>query len=461
MVTATVRATGEDLASAEVGKATRKRVPRSSLGRWEPGADRPDPIAILERQAATRVPMLVPIRYGRMAAGLFPFYRGAPAIMAADLAASPNTGLTVQLCGDAHLSNFGLFASPERSLVFDVNDFDETLPGPFEWDVKRLVASVAVAARANGDNDSDAEAAATAAATGYRETMNRLAGLGETDVWYEMIDAERAAELLRPRVRKRTEKIITKARTRTSLQALDKLTAPGPDGEPRIREDPPLVLTLPDIERAPLEAILADYRNSLPDERQVLLDRYQLRDYAMKVVGVGSVGTRCFIALLTGRAIGDPLFLQVKQAEESVLAPYVHAHHSQPAHRTHLPHQGHRVVHGQRLTQSASDIFLGWATGPDGLFYYWRQLRDMKGALSIDDMGPAELRQYAALCGYTLARGHARSGDRLAIAAYLGTGDVFDRAMGEFAMAYTEQTATDYEALTTAIESGRITAEDA
>ncbi|MFI5777646.1 DUF2252 domain-containing protein [Nocardia sp. NPDC051570] len=446
-------AQGEDPASAEVGKAARKRAARSELGKWEAAGDREDPIAILERQAATRLPQLVPIRYGRMAAGRFPFYRGAPAIMAADLAAGPDTGLTVQLCGDAHLSNFGLFASPERSLVFDVNDFDETLPGPFEWDVKRLVASVAVAAQANGHTDSEATAAATAAALGYRETMDRLAGLGETEVWYEMVDAEKAAELLSPRDRKRTEKIITKAKSRTSLHALDKLTEPGPDGEPRIAEDPPLLMRLPDVERTPLEAVLTDYRTSLPEERRILLDRFEIHDYAMKVVGVGSVGTRCFIALLTGRSLGDPLFLQVKQAEESVLAPYLRS--------SIFRHQGHRVVHGQRLTQSAADIFLGWATGPDGLFYYWRQLRDMKGSLAIDDMSPEELCQYAQLCGYTLARGHARSGDRVAIAAYLGSGDVFDSAMGEFALAYAAQTEADYQALTAAIDSGRITAEQA
>ncbi|MEC3952465.1 DUF2252 domain-containing protein [Nocardia sp. CDC153] len=439
-----------DATAVELGRAARKKASRSSLGEWKPSEDRVDPVAVLERQAATRVPELVTIRYARMAAGQFPFYRGGPAIMAGDLARSENTGLTVQLCGDAHLSNFGLFASPERSLVFDVNDFDETLPGPFEWDVKRLVASVAVASRANGFSDAEAQTAAVAAAQAYRESMANLAGLGETEVWYQMVDAEQVQELLKPKDRKQTEKVINKARSRTSLQALDKLTEPGPDGVPHIKADPPLLMPVPKNLQTELDSVLSDYRATLPEERRVLLDRYELRDLAMKVVGVGSVGTRCFIALLTGRSVGDPLFLQVKQAEESVLTPYLRA--------SQFKHQGHRVVHGQRLTQSAGDIFLGWATGPDGLFYYWRQLRDMKGSLAIDEMNPAQLRQYAALCGHTLARGHARSGDRVAIAAYLGDNDVFDKAMGEFALAYADQTARDHESLLSAIDSGRIVA---
>ncbi|MBF6327036.1 DUF2252 domain-containing protein [Nocardia transvalensis] len=445
-------ARGADLASAEAGRAVRKRVPRSALGQWEAPADRRDPIAVLEGQAATRVPELVPIRYARMAVGPFPFFRGAPAIMAADLAAGPNTGLTVQLCGDAHLSNFGLFASPERSLVFDLNDFDETLPGPFEWDVKRLAASIAVSARANGHSDSDASAAAMEAATVYRESMNRLAALGETEVWYEMVDAEQAADVLRPRDRKQAEKAITKAKNRTSLQALDKLTEPGADGAPCIRHDPPLLMPMPDIERPVIDRVISDYRNSLPEERRVLVDRYEIRDFASKVVGVGSVGTRCFVALLTGKTVGDPLFIQIKQAEESVLAPYLRP--------SIFRNQGHRVVHGQRLIQAASDIFLGWATGGDGLFYYFRQLRDMKGSLTIDDLSPAQLRTYAGLCGHTLARGHARSGDRVAIASYLGSGEAFDKAIAAFALAYADQTAADYQDLLTAIDTGRITAAD-
>ncbi|WP_405484922.1 DUF2252 domain-containing protein [Nocardia sp. NBC_00511] len=450
MSTSEAESAVSDVSAAENGKAARKRVTRTSLGEWKPAADRADPVSILEQQAQSRVPELVRIRYARMAAGRFPFYRGAPAIMAADLAAGEHTALNVQLCGDAHLSNFGLFASPERSLVFDVNDFDETLPGPFEWDVKRLAASVAVAARANDFSDEEANTAAVAAATAYREAMARLAALGETDVWYEMVDAAQVEELLHSQDRKLATKVMNKARSRTSMQALDKLTEPGPDGNPRIKADPPLVMPVPGGLVPELRSVLADYRNTLPEERRVLLDRYELRDIAMKVVGVGSVGTRCFIALLTGGATGDPLFLQVKQAEPSVLSNHLRA--------SQFRHQGHRVVHGQRLTQAAGDIFLGWATGPDGLFYYWRQLRDMKGSLTIENMSAVQLKQYAALCGHTLARGHARSGDRVAIASYLGSNDVFDRAMGEFALAYADQTVADHESLLAAIESGRVDA---
>ncbi|QLY33018.1 DUF2252 domain-containing protein [Nocardia huaxiensis] len=450
MATPEAQAAANDPTAIETGRAARKRIARSALGAWNPPEDRADPLAILEQQAATRVADLVRIRYARMAAGQFPFYRGAPAIMAADLASGPHTGLTVQLCGDAHLSNFGLFASPERALVFDLNDFDETLPGPFEWDVKRLAASLAVAARANGCDDTAAGAAATAAAGAYREAMNRFSLLGETDVWYQMTDAQTVADLLSPKDRKLIDKVTSKAKSRTSLQALDKLTEPGPDGTPIIRHDPPLLMPIPKTLLAEIDSVLSDYRKSLPEERRVLLDRYELRDVAMKVVGVGSVGTRCFVALLTGRSTGDPLFLQVKQAEDSVLAQHLSA--------SIFRHQGHRVVHGQRLTQAAGDIFLGWATGPDGNFYYWRQLRDMKGSVTIEDMSAEQLRQYAILCGHTLARGHARSGDRVAISAYLGGSDGFDRAMGEFALAYADQTARDYETLLAGIDSGRITA---
>lgn len=437
--------------AASLGRAARKRVSRSALGVWRAPADRIDPVTILERQAATRVPELVPLRYARMAAGPFPFLRGAPAIMAADLAASESTELTVQLCGDAHLSNFGLFASPERALVFDLNDFDETLPGPFEWDVKRLVASVAVAARENGRPDTDVEQAVLAAARGYRESMRRLARLDGMTVWYERIDADEVAALIRkPKRRKRVERTLDAARARTSLQALAKLTEPDADGIPRIRHHPPLVTPLREAEGDAVSAVFADYRRSLPEERRVLLDRHRFVDVARKVVGVGSVGTRCFIVLLADRDTAGPLFLQVKEAEESVLSP-----HLAPS---RFRHQGHRVVHGQRLTQAASDIFLGWATGPEGRHYYWRQLRDMKGSAVIENMSRPVLTDYARLCGQTLARAHARSGDRVAIAAYLGTGDAFDRAMVDFALAYADQTLDDHRALLAAIESGRVQA---
>lgn len=437
--------------STELGRAARQRIARSALGNWAPAADRLDPIEVLQRQAATRLPDLVPIRYARMAAAPFPFLRGAPAIMAADLAATPNTGLTVQLCGDAHLSNFGLYASPERALVFDLNDFDETLPGPFEWDVKRLVASVAVAARANGFDDAEAESAAVAAARGYREAMNRLALLDGMTVWYERTDADRVAALIsKPKQRKGVDKVIRTARTRTSLQALQKLTEAGADGTPRIRHQPPLLVPIEIGEGEHADAVFTAYRQSLAEELRVLLDRHRPVDVARKVVGVGSVGTRCFIVLMADTTTGSPLFIQIKQAEESVLAPHLKA--------SKFRHQGHRVVHGQRLAQAVSDIFLGWATGPDERFYYLRQLRDMKGSADIEAMTRSALREYAALCGHTLARSHARSGDRVAIAAYLGSGDVFDRAMGDFALAYADQTLIDHDVLLAAIESGRVTA---
>lgn len=437
--------------AVEQGKAARKRISRSQLGEWGAGPDREDPVAILERQAETRVPELVPIRYARMSLSPFTFLRGAPAIMAADLAQSENTGLTVQLCGDAHLSNFGLYASPERNLVFDVNDFDETLPGPFEWDVKRLAASVAVSARDNGCDDERAGTAAVAAARGYRETMHMLAEADSMTVWYEAVDADTVAALIeRPKTRKRFDKTVSSARSKTSLQALNKLTEPDANGIPRIKSQPPLLVPIELADGKIIKEVFADFRRSLPDERRVLLDRYRPVDQAVKVVGVGSVGTRCFIALLMDKESGSPLFLQMKEAEASVLAP-----HLKPS-KYH--HQGHRVVVGQRLMQSASDVFLAWATGPAGRYFYMRQLRDMKGSAEVGTMSHRELARYAELCGSVLARAHARSGDRVAIAAYLGKSDVFDRAMGEFGLAYGDQTHADRLSLLSAIESGRITA---
>lgn len=438
-------------AAAEQGRAARKRISRSRLSEWGAGPDRQDPVAILERQAATRLPELVPIRYARMIQSPFTFLRGAPAVMAADLAQGPNTGLTVQLCGDAHLSNFGLYASPERQLVFDVNDFDETLPGPFEWDVKRLAASVAVAARDNGCDDERAASAVEAAARGYRETMRQLAGTDSLTVWYELVDVDQVAELIqKPKVRKKFDRAVTTARSKNSLQALGKLTEPDANGVPRIKNQPPLLVPIELADEKEIDDVFADYRRSLPDERRTLIDRYRIVDQAMKVVGVGSVGTRCFIVLLMDKESGSPLFLQVKEAEASVLA-----RHLKPS-KYH--HQGHRVVVGQRLMQSASDVFLGWATGPAGRFFYWRQLRDMKGSADIANLAHSELARYAALCGSVLARAHARSGDRVAIAAYLGKSDGFDRAMGEFGLAYADQTVTDRLSLLAAIDSGRVTA---
>ncbi|MFD6249640.1 DUF2252 domain-containing protein [Streptomyces roseolus] len=435
---------------ADRGRAARKRVPRSSHGRWIPSSQRPDPLTVLEKQAADRLPDLAPVRYGRMAASPFAFLRGAAAVMAADLGAARNTGLTVQLCGDAHLLNFGVYASPERTLLFDVNDFDETLPGPFEWDVKRLAASVAVAALQNGSPRPKAHRAALAAAEAYRVTMRRLAGLGELAVWYERIAADDLAALVRPRERERLTRNLAKARRRTSLQALDKLTARDGDGVRRIAEDPPLLERVADLDRITIGKVFGDYRSSLSEERRVLLDRYRFRDAARKVVGVGSVGTRCFVVLLEGRDEGDPLILQVKEAGRSVLEAYL-------APTVH-PHQGRRVVCGQRLTQAASDIFLGWMTGPEERHFYWRQLRDMKGSAEVETMTPALLREYARLCGRALARAHARSGDRVAIAAYLGSSGVFDRAVADFALAYAGQNADDYATLGAGIAAGMVTA---
>ncbi|MET9967075.1 DUF2252 domain-containing protein [Streptomyces sp. NPDC006356] len=432
------------------GKAARKLVARSAHAAWIPSVDRPDPVAVLERQGRDRLPELLPIRYGRMAASPFAFLRGAAAVMAADLAAAPHTGLTVQLCGDAHLLNFGLYASPERSLLFDLNDFDETFCGPFEWDVKRLAASVAVAAREIGHPDAEARRATLAAVAAYRTAMRRLARRGELDVWYTSIDADQLLPLVRSaRDRRRVEASLGRARRRTSLRAFDRLTEVV-DGRRRIIHDPPLLEPAGMSDMASLRKIFSDYRSTLSEERRLLLDRYRFVDAARKVVGVGSVGLRCFIVLLAGRDTDDPLFLQIKEARPSVL-------------EEHLPsgpyvHPGHRVVAGQRLLQAAGDIFLGWMSGPQGRAFYWRQLRDMKGSADVAGMSPDDLLAYARLCGTALARAHARSGDRIAIAGYLGGADTFDRAVTDFALAYADQTAADHTTLGAAVGAGVITA---
>ncbi|MFG2118426.1 DUF2252 domain-containing protein [Streptomyces sp. NPDC048710] len=443
------RDTPED--RARRGKEARKHAPRSAHALWLPSADRRDPVAVLERQGRDRLPELLPIRYGRMAGSPLAFLRGAAAVMTADLAGQPHTGLTVQLCGDAHLLNFGLYASPERSLLFDLNDFDETHPGPFEWDVKRLAASVAVAARENGHTKAGERAAARAAAAGYRTAIRRMAGLGELAVWYEQVDAESLLPLVRSaRRRRRLESTLTRARRRTSLQALGSLTEVV-DGRRRIIHDPPLLEPAGAPDMASLRKIFCDYRSTLAEERRHLLDRYRFVDAARKVVGVGSVGMRCFIVLLAGRDADDPLFLQIKEARASVL-------------EEHLPsgpyvHPGLRVVAGQRLLQSATDIFLGWMSGPQGRSFYWRQLRDMKGSAEVAGLDPAGLLAYARLCGTTLARAHARSGDRIAIAAYLGSADTFDHAVADFAVSYADRTAADHATLGAAIAAGVVPAE--
>ncbi|MFF3004140.1 DUF2252 domain-containing protein [Kitasatospora sp. NPDC057940] len=438
------------------GRAARDRVSRSAHGRWIPAADRPDPVEVLVRQGEDRVARLLPIRYGRMADTPFAYLRGAAAVMAADLGAVPDTGLTVQLCGDAHLVNFGLFASPERALLFDVNDFDETHPGPFEWDVKRLAASIAVAARDHGQDEDRAHRAARTAVQGYAAAMRRLAGLGELDVWYSRIDTGDLLALFRkPRQRKGVEADLAQARRRTSLHAFGKLTEER-DGQRRMISAPPLVEPLKKNELRDIGKVFSDYRATLAEDRRVLVDRYRFVDAAMKVVGVGSVGTRCYIVLLEGRDTRDPLFLQLKEAGRSVLEDHLPATRVDAEVSVH--HGGRRVVTGQHLMQAASDIFLGWTTGPAGRHFYGRQLRDMKGSVEVADLTPSGLRAYADLCGRTLARAHARTGDRLAIAGYLGGADAFAEAIADFSVRYADQTALDHAELVAAIAAGRITA---
>jgi uncharacterized protein (DUF2252 family) len=451
------------------GKAARAEVPLDSHAEFEPAADRPDPIALLEEQGASRVPNLVPVRYGRMMASPFSYYRGAALPMAADLASTPVTGLAVQACGDAHLSNFGVFGSAERRLVFDVNDFDETTPGPWEWDVKRLAASLEVAARENGFPGKKRRAIVAAAVAQYRNAMRSFADMTNLDVWYATADMDLLRQQnpaqLKARQRKAVDKGLAKARTKDSMQAVDKLTHMV-DGKPKIIADPPLIVPadqlIPDeIDRKNFEGLISDlvagYRRTLETDRRYLLEQYEFCDMAHKVVGVGSVGTRCWIVLMLGRDTGDPLFLQVKEAQDSVLCRYVGS--------SKYSNQGQRVVAGQRLMQAASDIFLGWqrvAIGAENnghRDFYVRQLRDWKFSLDIGAMVPRGMRVYGQLCGWTLARAHARSGDRIAIAAYLGGSDAFDQAITQFAAAYADQNAKDHEALLAAVKSGRIMAE--
>lgn len=449
------------------GRLARKRTPRSSLEGWQPAEDRPDPVALLEAQNATREPDLVPVRHGRMMVSPFTFYRGGAKIMAADLAHVARANLDVQLCGDAHLSNFGVFASPERTLLFDLNDFDETLPGPFEYDVARLAASFVVASRDNEFEAPRAAASAAACVAAYRTSMAEFADMRTLDVWYSRLDAAEILAAATSNVKKsrrklaaRAQRNIEKARTKDSLQALSKLTEVV-DGHHRIISTPPVVVPArdlanvyglaPDELRAMLQERLHAYRRSLPSDRRRLLERFELVDFARKVVGVGSVGTRAWIALLRGRDSEDPLFLQVKEATGSVLEDHL------PKSRYRQP--GARVVQGQRLMQAASDIFLGWTSGvQDERFYYWRQLRDMKGSALVAYFDPKAMNYYAGVCGRTLARAHARSGDPVAISAYLGSNDRFDRAMTDFAVRYADQNQRDYDAFTQAIRSKRLAA---
>jgi uncharacterized protein (DUF2252 family) len=448
------------------GKSARRRAPRSVQARWEPVSDRPDAVDILTEQDRTRVPQLVSIRHGRMLASPFSFYRGAAAIMAADLAATPRSGLDAQLCGDAHLSNFGVFSAPDRRLIFDINDFDETCPGPFEWDVKRLAASFAVAGRDLGFKKGERREPVLTAAREYRQEMRRLAAMRSIDVWYQRLDVdmiERYRDQVGKQQAKNFDKGIAKAESKNSLRAFTKLTRKDGD-QLRIVSDPPLIVPLDqlaqqegvelDAARSMIVSVVNQYRGTLQPDIRVLAERYRYVDSASKVVGVGSVGTRCWIVLLLGRDSDDPLFMQAKESGPSVLAPFTSG--------SRYKHQGRRVVEGQRLMQAASDILLGWlsAEGIDGKprDFYVRQLWDGKGSAEIESMTPYTMGLYAQLCGWTLARAHARSGDRIAIASYLGGGDKFDRAICDFAEAYTDQNERDYETFAKAVDSGRLEA---
>jgi uncharacterized protein (DUF2252 family) len=447
------------------GRNERERVPRSSQASFAPSPTRPDPVDLLEQQAQNRVPELVPIRYGKMAKSPFAFYRGGALIMASDLAGAEHTDMIVQCCGDAHLSNFGVFGTPERRLVFDVNDFDETLPGPWEWDLKRLAASFAVAGRECQFSGKTRRKITFAAGRAYREAMTAFAADGNLDVWYQHLDVDRFLADLRskiaPAARKRGAKDVSSARSSDNLKAFSKLTALV-DGQRRIISDPPVLAPIEELDpgleadqrRRTFHYLLQAYGQSLQNDRRRILEQFRLAHLARKVVGVGSVGTRAWILLLVGRDEADPLFLQVKEAQTSVLEPFVA--------RSQFANQGERVVAGQLLMQAASDIFLGWqrVAGFDGeqRDFYIRQLRDWKASARIDRMTPLEMEVYAHLCAWTLARAHARSGDRIAIAAYLGQSRVFDTAIARFAEAYADQNEQDFAALKRAIASGRIEA---
>jgi uncharacterized protein (DUF2252 family) len=471
------------------GKEALNRTPVSSHEGWGPAGDRPDPVALLEEQNLTREPDLVPVRHGRMMVSPFTFYRGAAKIMAADLKDTPTAGLNAQLCGDAHLSNFGVFASPERTLLFDLNDFDETLPGPFEYDVKRMAASFTIAARNNGFSKADALAVTAASVTAYREAMAAFADMRTMDIWYAHMDEgelraavrgmvagaakeekgtkakgkkEKGAKKEAKTAEKTAEKSARKAHTRDSLQALSKL-GELVDGQYRIVSQPPIVVPARDLAATyDLSAAEADhaireqfraYRATLQPDRRQLLERFEIVDMARKVVGVGSVGTRAFIVLLQGRDANDPLFLQIKEATASVLEGYL----PKSGFRQH----GERVVQGQRMMQAASDIYLGWTIGLDkSRHFYWRQLRDMKGSALVETMRPLALTLYARTCGWTLARAHARSGDPVAIAEYLGGSDAFDLSITDFSHRYADQNERDYREFVKAVRSGRLEARE-
>lgn len=450
---------------AAFGRQVRSTVPRSRHGAWEPTADRTDPLEILALQATTRLPDLVPIRYGRMAESAFAFYRGAAAVMAADLGREVQTGLNVQLCGDAHLSNFGGFASPERDMIFDVNDFDETIPGPFEWDLKRLAASFEIAARARDLDEVDRRAVVTRSARSYRSAIREFATMRNLEIWNSLMDvgairARWGSEVTRS-VNELLARRVAKAQSKDHLKALAELTVEK-DGKLRFISDPPLMVPVEEAftdvysyhNLTNLLGALSDYRATLSGDRQRLIDKYEFTDLARKVVGVGSVGTRCWVALFVGRDSSDPLVLQVKQAERAVGEPFLL--------QSQYENQGQRVVEGQRLMQGASDIFLGWDQfqGEDGITrdFYLRQLWDWKLSARIDRMPLDMFAVYGELCGWVLARAHARSGDAIAIGAYLGAGDRFDQSMWEFARTYADQNDRDFARLQQAVASGQVAA---
>jgi Uncharacterized protein conserved in bacteria (DUF2252) len=452
---------------AAKGRAARAEVPRSKQAEIELPAPR-DPIALLEEQSVSRVPELVPIRYGRMVASPFAFYRGAALIMASDLARTPSSGLRAQLCGDAHLDNFGLFGSPERDLVFDVNDFDESAPGPWEWDVKRLAASFAIGGRENGFSAAHSRDAVLASVSSYRVAMAGFARMNNLQVWYSSLPAEKALHDFKvgvdPKRLKKAQADVAKSRTKNNLQELEKLTRLV-DGEPRIISDPPLIVPVAELVAADdresaideVRGLVRSYRRTLETDRRALLETFRLVDVARKVVGVGSVGTRAWIALFLGSDEHDPLFLQIKEAQRSVLEQFVG--------KSEYTNCGQRVVAAQRLMQATSDIFLGWQHASAGLLdgrerdFYVRQLKDWKGSFAFEAANPAGAVTYGRICGWTLARAHARSGDRVAIASYLGSGDAFDRAIASFAESYADQNQRDYDALKQAVASGRIAAQ--
>lgn len=452
----------------ELIKTMRKQAPRKSHGEWAPATDRPDPISLLQAQDQGRIEQLLPIKYGRMLESPFAFLRGSAVVMAADLAAAPNTGLDVVLCGDAHLSNFGVFATPERRMVFDINDFDEAYPGPWEWDLKRLAASAVVAGRANGFSDKKCRGLAVDSAKVYAYAMDRFSQAHILDVWYYHVDTDSVLKVFEKASKqgeKRAQKLVRKASRKTHQQTLEKLTSIQ-DGRRRIISDPPLLVPFrelglerlldPEDLRLATKQVVKDawsqYLESLPDERRYLLKQFQIKEAALRVGGVGSVGTRCMIVLLESGEEGDALILQLKEAGPSVLETYLD--------QKSTTSSAQRVVTGQRLMQATSDIFLGWHTSQmSGRDYYWRQLKDMKGSAEVSEMDYESFKSYMGVCAWCLARAHARTGDEASIAGYIGKNDTFAQAIGEFAVAYADQTELDYQSLVGAVKSGRLTAE--